>query len=56
VTDTNGVQVANTVLVTVTTLPSTGGPAPYVGALGLLLILTGGVVLLVARRRRDRLA
>ena len=56
VTDTNGVQVANTVLVTVTTLPSTGGPDLYVGALGLLLILTGGAVLLVARRRRDRLA
>ena len=53
-TDTNGVQVANTVVVTVSALASTGGPVPSVGVLGLLLLLTGGVVLVISRRRRDR--
>jgi CshA-type fibril repeat protein len=54
VTDTNGVQVANTVVVTVSALASTGGPVLSVGVLGLLLLLTGGVVLVISRRRRDR--
>ena len=53
VTDTNGVQVANTALVTVTKLPSTGGPVLFVGVLGMLLLLAGGVVMLISRRRRD---
>jgi len=46
------VEVANTVLVTVTKLPNTGGPVVFVGALGVLLLLVGGVLLLIGRRRR----
>ncbi len=56
VTDTNGVQVANTALVTVTTLPNTGGPVLFVGVLGMLFLLAGGVVLLIARRREEHQA
>jgi CshA-type fibril repeat protein len=55
VTDTNGVEVANTVLVTVTKLPNTGGPVVFVGALGVMLLLVGGVLLLIGRRRRGHL-
>jgi CshA-type fibril repeat protein len=53
VKDSNGVEVANTVEITVTRLPSTGGPTLLVGGFGVLLLLTGGVVLHMGRRRRD---
>jgi len=56
VTDTNGVEVSNTALVTVTTLPNTGGPAMYVGVVGVLLLLAGGMVLFAARRRPEEQA
>ena len=56
VTDTNGVEVANTALVTMTTLPNTGGPVVFVGVVGVLLLLAGGVVLLISRRRRGHQA
>ena len=56
VTDTNGAEVSNTALVTVTTLPNTGGPAMYVGVVGVLLLLAGGMVLFAARRRPEEQA
>jgi len=52
VTDTNGVEVANTARVTMTKPPNTGGPVVFVGVLGVLLLLMGGVLLLISRRRR----
>jgi len=56
VTDTNGVEVGNTVRVTMTKLPNTGGPVLFVGVLGVLLLLAGGVLLLISRRRRGHQA
>jgi hypothetical protein len=47
------VEVANTAEVTVTTLPNTSGPTLPVGGIGVLRLLTGGVVLHIGRRRRD---
>jgi LPXTG-motif cell wall-anchored protein len=52
VTDTNGVMVANTAAITIKALPSTGGPGLAAGLLGLVLVGVGGIVLVLARRRR----